>query len=77
MIASGKSLRALVIRDPIDGNATNPRIGSGAQQTRERPEEEAAEVVRTHEGGTCGGGGTLSAEAGRKARGSGLRKPCR
>jgi hypothetical protein len=41
----------------------NPRIGSGAQQTRERPEEEAAEVVRDHEGGTCGGGGTLFAEA--------------
>lgn len=63
MIESGRCLRAPGIRVHIDRNATNPRIGSGAQQTRERPEEEAAEVVRTHEGGTCGGGGTLSAEA--------------
>jgi hypothetical protein len=46
-----------------DRNAVNPRIGSGMQQARERPEEEAAEVVRNHEGGTCGEGGSLSAEA--------------
>jgi len=63
-IVSGRGLRASVSReDENAGNAMNPRIGSGMQQARERPEEEAAEVVRTHEGGTCGGGGTLSAEA--------------
>jgi len=62
-ILSGRGFRASVSREDDDGNATNPRIGSGMQQARERPEEEAAEVVRTHEGGTCGGGGTLSAEA--------------
>jgi hypothetical protein len=30
----------------------NPRIGSGAQQTRAVEEEETVEVVRNHEGGT-------------------------
>jgi hypothetical protein len=30
----------------------NPRIGSGMQQARTVEEEEAAEVVRNHEGGT-------------------------
>jgi hypothetical protein len=33
-------------------NATNPRTGSGAQQTRRADAEETAEVVRNHEGGT-------------------------
>ena len=46
-----------------DRNAVNPRIGSGMQQARKRPEEEAAEVVQNHEGGTCGEGGSFSAEA--------------
>lgn len=34
------------------GNARNPRAGIGVQQTRDRRAEEAAEVVRNHEGGT-------------------------
>jgi len=34
------------------GNASNPKTGSGAQQTRRADAEETAEVVRNHEGGT-------------------------
>jgi len=32
----------------------NPRIGSGMQQAHEPSVEKAVEVVRDHEGGTCG-----------------------
>jgi hypothetical protein len=42
------------------GNATNPRIGSGMKQAREREEEQAVEVVRNHEDGTREGVATLS-----------------
>jgi hypothetical protein len=37
------------------GNASNPKTGSGAQQTRRADAEQAAEVVRNHEGGTRSG----------------------
>jgi hypothetical protein len=33
-------------------NATNPKVASGAQQTRDLRAEEAVEVVRNHEDGT-------------------------
>jgi hypothetical protein len=45
------------------------------QQARERPEEEAVEVVRNDEDGTSGEGGSLGAEAASDGSGSGLRKP--
>lgn len=32
----------------------NPRIGSGMQQAHEPSVEQTVEVVRDHEGGTCG-----------------------
>jgi hypothetical protein len=44
------------------GNAANPRIGSGMKQAREVEEEQTAEVVRNHEGGTREGVATLSEE---------------
>jgi len=34
------------------GNATNPRVVSGAQQTRSLRAEEPVEVVKNHEDGT-------------------------
>jgi hypothetical protein len=40
------------LREPEAGNAPNLIAGSGVQQTRNPSAEEAAEVVRNHEGGT-------------------------
>jgi hypothetical protein len=46
-----------------DTNATNPRAGSGAQQTRRPVAEKAVEVVRDHEDGTRSGRGTPGPKA--------------
>ena len=44
------------------GNGPNPRIGSGMKQAREVGEEQTAEVVRNHGGGTREGVATLPEE---------------
>jgi hypothetical protein len=48
------------------GNASNPRVVSGAQQTRSPCAEKAVEVVRDHEGGT--GSRPLAGSGRRKLR---------
>jgi hypothetical protein len=50
-----------------------PGSAAGCNKPASAPEEEAVEVVRNHEDGTCGEGGPLGAEAGGNACGSGLR----
>jgi len=54
----GRSEECRVVRRELHGpagNRANPRTGCGVQQTREAQCEEAAEVVRNDEGGTCSG----------------------
>jgi len=47
----------------------NLRIGSGTQQARSAQEEEAVEVVRNHEDGTCGALGSVAPKPGSKDQG--------
>jgi len=44
-------------RFATEGNAVNPRIGSGLQYGRRVVEEQTVEVVENHEGGTRMGSG--------------------
>jgi len=49
-------------------NASNPKAGSGAQQTRRADAEQTAEVVRNHEGGTRFDGSHRRTEGGASLR---------
>ena len=70
--AEGKLRRAGTRREDArfatGRNTVNPRIGSRAQQTCTVGEEEAAEVVRNHEGGR--GNDRLSFPEGPRRRGT-------
>jgi hypothetical protein len=64
---------ALAPVTPHPETRRTPGSAAGCNKPASAPEEEAVEVVRNHEDGTCGEGGPLGAEAGGNACGSGLR----
>jgi len=77
-IGSGSRLSGRFFESAATETQRTPGSAAGRNKPAKRPEEEAAEVVKNHEGGTSGGGWHPLRRSGvARLRGSGLRARCR